>query len=195
MSGATVNYAWPYPTGPDSPNGAGQIQSAMVAADASLKTVDNAVVALGGKLGELFTPITVTANSSSANSATKVLTNLTALNAVTVIGGIYEIEADFCYQSDSGANTCAFGLMWQTGAGPLNPATATMMKPKQDRSAPAGTGIDAMYLKGRFTATTTASTVGLVLWMPTGDPGPVRVYAKNTGSDLAWGNLYGRRVG
>jgi hypothetical protein len=195
MPGATANYAWPYGVGTDSPNGAAQVQAAMVAADATVKTIDNAVVALGAKLGEAFTPITVTANSSSANSATKVLTNLTAANFPTAIGGIYEIEADFNYQSDSGANTCAFGLMWQTGVGPLVPGTATMMKPKQDRSAPAGTGIDAMYIKGRFTATTTASTVGLVLWMPTGDPGPVRVYAKNTGSDLAWGTMYGRRVG
>lgn len=180
---STPTYALPYPSLSDAPNGPAQLQSLATATETAIGTLATAYNSLAPKLGEVVAPTMIATSSSSANSATLVVTNVIAQFTPVASGARYRFKVNGLYQCDAASNTCGFYVVWKHGSSIA--ITDPIVYKTLDRSHPNGTGINHIDLEGEFVSTaTTQITVGVCVAMPNlsgSDPGPVRMYATATG--------------
>ncbi len=137
----------------------------------------------------------ITANSSTWNSATKVVTNLTT-TFTGIVGAVYEVEADATWQCAAVSNTDAMGIGWRLGGAGSVVNTDPIIGPLQTRSHPDGTGLNSIHLYGRFTAVSAGThCVSVVGWKPTGNTGATGLFATTaSGTNITTNIIRVRRV-
>lgn len=197
MAGTTPTYAFPYPTAGDTPAGHTQIQALAVAVENKLITNDASITSLlagGQPKGSQVGYAEITTSSATWNSATKVVTNLTT-TFTGITGAVYEIEADFTWQCATASNNDAFAIGWRLGGAGTVVNTDPIVGPRQSRSHPDGTGLNAMHLYGRFTAVASGThCVAVIGWKPTGNTGATGLFCSNTGSNVTTNIIHVTRV-
>lgn len=197
MPGSTPTYGFPYPTSSDTPNGPTQIKALADSLESKFATNDsniNSLLAGGQPKGTQVGYAEFSANSASWNSATKVVTNVkTTFTAIA--GAVYEVEADCTWQCANANNNTAFAFAWRLGGSGSVVNTDPIVGPRQQRSHPQGTGLNAVHLYGRITAASSGThEVAIVGWMPTGDTGATNLFGTNSGSNVTTNIIRVKRV-
>jgi hypothetical protein len=144
-------------------------------------------------IGARIARATITADSSTWNSATKVVTNL-AVTFTAVAGATYSIKCPITFTCASASNNIAMGIGWKLGSSVAN--TDPIIGEHQTRTHPDATGLNLGYLEGEFTAVSAGQhAVAVVGWMPTGNTGVTKLVAHTTSStDTTRNFIYVDRV-
>jgi hypothetical protein len=125
------------------------------------------------KIGEMVADVTATSDSSTWNSATKVLTNLVAAFTASASGIKYSVLAQLTFSCASASNTTALGLVWKQGT---VAATDTLFGACGPRTHPDATGFNTTVVHGTFTTLAAgAHEVAVIGWMPTGNTGVTKL--------------------
>ena len=125
------------------------------------------------EIGKVVLDVTATTDSSTWNSATKVLTNLSAAFTASAGGLKYAVHAVVTWSCASASNQVALGLVWKQGT---VAATDALFAASAPRSHPNGTGFNVTALYGTFTTLAAgAHEVAVIGWMPTGDTGVTKL--------------------
>lgn len=190
--GTTPRYAWRFPAGQDTPNVPLDIQEALTDVEATVGVLDDTLATkVAGRVGKA----TVSANSATWNSATKVVTNLTC-TLPGIAGASYRVTAKFSWLCAAVSNTVAFGVGWRLGGAGSVVNTDPVVGPTFQRSHPDGTGINESVVITEFTAAGTGThCVAVVGWMPTGNTGVTNLFAHNNSStDIVVNEIFVDRV-
>lgn len=161
MAGTTSNFGWPYPTSSDSPNGAAQIAALAVAADASLKTTNDTIVA-NALASKTISDTPVTANSSNTSGTAK---TIWVSRTVSLVSGIrYRVTFDTGYDVGT-VSTIVFEMHYIAG-GSATLTGATKFYGRYQRAHTSGAFLNSIG-KGTFVAPSTGTfTIMGALWNP-----------------------------
>lgn len=142
-----------------------------------------------GKIGAMVASVSATSDSTTFNSATKVLLGLTASFTAPALA-TYKVTANFTYSCLNSSDQQVFGLPWKQGT---VAATDTLAGVQAPRSHTDATGFTNTTVLGVFT-TATAGTheVALAGWMGGGDTGASKLEGDAT---FAVNRLIVERVG
>lgn len=124
-------------------------------------------------IGEMVADVSGTSDSSTWNSATKVLTNMVAAFTAPSSGIKYVVHGLMNWSCAAASDQIALGLVWKQGT---VAATDTLFAASAPRSHPDATGFNCTPVYGTFTTLASGShEVGVIGWMPTGDTGVTKL--------------------